>query len=243
MSKRPYKRPRSTSQRQIVVPQKETKYFDTGINASLTWTGTTWATTEIPCSVYVNSSGTAAAYTYSSLIPSANGSAYGQVDGNKYKIKKLRIRGHIQASLDSTTLEYNKQCRIMLVMDTQCNGTQAQGEDIMQELSSAGPTLYSFQRVAENLGRFRILKDKIIKMDHVTGAGSSPTIAQAYANGQFNFTWKPNKPMPVYIKSGNSTPTVAGLVNTNIFLLFAGNNGSVVDTQSVVAASRCYYID
>ena len=52
----------------------ETKYFDTGISATVNWAGNTWASSEVPCDNYVNASGTAAAYTDSALIPSASGS-------------------------------------------------------------------------------------------------------------------------------------------------------------------------
>ena len=64
------------SARRAYIRNAETKYFDTGINTSVTFGGTSWTGSEVPCDNYINSSGAAAAYTDSALIPSANGSGY-----------------------------------------------------------------------------------------------------------------------------------------------------------------------
>ena len=113
---------RTTSKNYTFGP--ETKYFDVAIDADVTTAGTTWADTEVPCDFYVNSSGAPAAYTDSALIPTAQGSGYGQVDGLKYRIKKIRVRGALstanltaQATVSSGTIT-----RLLLVMDTAPNG-------------------------------------------------------------------------------------------------------------------------
>lgn len=227
----------------------ETKYFDVAIDADVTTAGTTWADTEVPCDFYVNSSGAPAAYTDCALIPTAQGSGYGQVDGLKYRIKKLRIRGALstatltaQAAVSSGTIT-----RVMLVMDTAPNGNQAQGEDIMQDIGDYGSNAYSFQRVANTGGRFRILKDKWLRNTPAVAGynAAATTVSESYNNSIFKFQYVPKVPIEVNIKAGNATPTVAGLSNINIFLLAYCYNQSAggVQTVRIAAASRCYYFD
>ena len=147
--------------RRAYVRNAETKYFDVGINVDVTAAGTDWANSEVPCDNYVNSSGVAAAYTDSCLIPTANGSGYGQVIGNKYNLKKLRVRGMLQIATQSDAADVGSPvtARIMLVRDKQPNGAQAQGEDVMQDLGAFGENAFSFMRVADNVGRFEIIKE------------------------------------------------------------------------------------
>lgn len=136
----------------ILVP--ETKYFDVGIQTTVTTAGTTWADTEVFADNYVNSSGTPAAYTDAALIPSAQGSGYGQINGNRYKLKKIRVRGNIYAAplVDQNDAPYPVTARLLLIMDTQPNGTQAQGETIMQDFGAAGENIHAFKAVSSASG-------------------------------------------------------------------------------------------
>lgn len=228
---------------------KETKYFDTGIAASVAWAGTDWSNSEVPCLTYVNSSGASASYTDSALIPSANGSAYGQVDGNKYDLKALRIRGSISVGIDNDTFAANEayEVRLLLVEDSQPNGAQAQGEDILQDIGGSVSNFHSFLRIPNGLGRFRILKDKKFVLQPVTMGvlDATPTAnTQAFQTKHFKMSVKPN--CQVTIKSGNATPTVAGLINKNYFLLAACVDRSSTATGVAVtihAATRAYYKD
>lgn len=224
----------------------ETKYFDCGINTAVTFAGTDWSDTEVPCDNYINSSGAAAAYTDSALIPSANGSAYGQVNGNRYKLKKLRIRGNLSATplSDSADASTGIDCRVLLIHDTQPNGTQAQGEDVMQDFGAVGENLFSFKRVSANSGRFRIIKDEWINLkvtNSQTDGASTGSIA--FATEHFSMQYVPKKAITVNIKSGNATPTIGGLVDNNFFLLLAGTRAGAAQEVIIRAASRAYYCD
>lgn len=227
----------------------ETKYFDTAIDASVTTAGSSWADTEVPCDFYVNSSGAPAAYTDSALIPSAQGSGYGQVDGLKYRIKKMRIRGSLSTATTTggTAASSGTLTRLLLILDTQPNFAQAQGEDIMQDIGDYSSNAYTFQRVSQSGGRFRILKDKWFRNNPgvaVNNAGAT-TVSESYTNSIFKFQWIPKVPIEVNIKAGNATPTVAALSNINIFLLaYSYNQGAGgAQTVNVNAACRCYYFD
>lgn len=235
-------------QRQSYQAQRargETKYFDVGINTAVTTAGTTWADTEVPADNYVNSSGSPAAYTDACLVPTAQGSGYGQVNGNKYLLKMIRIKG----SLFITQLTASNQVsnanpvRLVLVMDTMPSGTQAQGEDVFQDFGATEENAYSFLRMAAGGGRYQILKDKIINVTPTVAVNnaSATTCSTSFTQPHFKFAVKLNK--EVQIKTGNATPTVAGTVNCNIFLLAYCYNTSTAAAVTVQAASRAYYID
>jgi len=254
-------RPRGQGQRLSVraaaygaaLAAQETKYFDCGINTSVTWSGADWASSEVPCDNYVNSSGSPAAYTDSALIPSANGSGYGQVSGTKYKLKALRVRGHISAASlagQGPPLPGPITVRVMLVHDLMPNGAQAQGEDILQDVGVAAENLFAFLRIPNGLGKYKILKDELVTLQ--PAAAVLETVAQtqnmAWQDHQFSFTCKWPQGHDVMIKANNATPAIAGLINCNMFLLVAAvsqTGGSTFAAQAIniVAASRAYYVD
>ncbi len=224
----------------------ETKYFDTGIFHSVIWAGTDWSDSEVPCDNSVNGSGTAAAYTDSCLLPTAIGSAYGEVNGNRYKLKKIRVRGVLTAPVaqDQDDMLTAVNVRLMLIHDEQPNGAQAQGEDIMQDIGSVGENLFSYKRVASSSGRFRILKDQFITLQPATaGTDAANKNSLAFENENFSFQYQPNSPILVNVKSGSATPTIASTINCNMFLLLAGTRGGAAVAITIAAASRAYYVD
>lgn len=231
----------------------ETKYFDTAFSAAVTGAGTDWSSTEVPMTSYINSSGAVAAYTDSAMIPSAVGSGYGQVMGNKYKLKALRVKGTLAVAVttNSATIPEARISRLLLVMDKQPNGAQAQGEDVLQDMGGAINNLDSFMRVSEGAGRrFAILGDRKFKHESMIAQRSQTlatdpiTASSNYQLQSFKFAYAPKTPLEVQIKSGNAAPTIAGLVNTNIFLLALGitNAGSVI-AVTVSGNARAYFCD
>lgn len=231
--------------RAIVTP--ETKYFDCGINAQVTAAGTDWANTEVPCDNAVNGSGSAAAYTDCSLIPSTTGSGYGQVNGNRYKLKKVRVRGAIDISnlTLQTAVAAPVIARLVLVMDTSPNGLQAQGEDVFQDIGAAGENQFSFQRVSATSGRFRILKDLMIPLDPcaTVNNAAATTVSTAYQRKVFSMAWSPKTPYMCNINSSTAFPATSGLVTCNIFLLAYAGSFTGVAALNIQAASRAYYCD
>ncbi len=224
----------------------ETKYFDCGIFTSVTFAGADWSDTEVPCDNFVNSSGTAAAYTDSCLLPTAIGSGYGQVNGNRYKLKKIRVRGTFKVVVvqDAADMLLPTYVRLMLIHDEQPNGSQAQGEDIMQDIGASGENLYSYKRVAASSGRFRILKDEFSTLQPaVAGTDGASTNSLGWEGGNFSFQYQPNNPILVNVKSGSATPTVASTINCNMFLLIAATRNDSATAVTITAASRAYYVD
>lgn len=224
----------------------ETKYFDCGFNVSVTTAGTTWADTEVPMDNYINASGAAAAYTDSCLIPTAQGSAYGQIEGQRYLLKKLRVRGAVIASgaSDLPDVMPARFVRILLVMDMQPNGAQAQGEDIMQDTGELQENMFSFQRTSTQTGRFRILKDKFITLNPGTaGTDGASTVSANVNSATFKFSYAPRNGVRVQVRNGNSTPTVAGTIDCNIFMLAYCYGSSTVQSVTLQGCSRAYFCE
>lgn len=227
----------------------ETKYFDVSFTSANTAAGTTWADTEVEADFYVNASGTPTAFagSYFSMLPTAVGSSYGQVDGNRFLLKRIRVKGKVIVPVASDQADVTQAAtvRMLLVMDTQPNGAQAQGEDIMQDVGGAGENQFSFKRIAgQAVGRFRILRDETIVLQQTVAAtDGANTNTQAVETGLFSWTYSPIKPIQVNIASGNSVPATAGLLSHNIFMLCYGLRGSGTVQTSVIASSRCYYCD
>lgn len=227
-------------------PQPETKYFDTTFSTTVA-SSADWTGTEVPMTSYINADGsTLSAYTDAALIPSAIGSGYGQVVGNKYLLKHIRVRGELQpaAAADQADVPAMATARLLLVLDTQPNGAQAQGEEVLTDLGSAAQCNYSFLAMAAGSGgRFRILKDKVFRLQPSTsGTDGASTNSVVRSGATFSLSYSPKKPIQVVVKSGASTPTVASLSHQNVFMLcHVSQSGG--GTVSLVGASRAYYCD
>lgn len=220
----------------------ETKYFDAGINADLTVATGVWTGSEVQCVNFINSDGITAAYSGTSLLPSEGGSGYGQVNGNRFHLKKIRVRGSISAdaSAAAVTPGTGLAYRIMLIHDSAPNGAQAQGEVIMQDIGT-DHTLWSFKNMAGSGSRFRILKDQLGILPATTVVDTtSSTGRTAFGTAEFSFQYQPTVPLNISVKSNASAdPTVANLVDGNIFLLFHSNG----KPMTIHAVSRAYYAD
>jgi len=221
--------------------QDETKYFDTSqsqtISSAADWTGS-----EVPSTNYVQSDGTTVgAYTDAALIPSAIGAGYGQVNGSKYRIKKIRCRGIVTSvpAGDNNDVGAPAGVRVVLVQDTRPNGAQAQGEEVFTDMGGASQCNFSYLAMgAGQAGRFRILKDHFVVLDPAVAATDGASTNSFARNGaMFSFTWKPKTPPEVLLKANSSTPTVASLSSMNVFLLAHSDSGSM----SIQACSRTYY--
>lgn len=223
----------------------ETKYFDT-VFAQTVAKNADWTGTEVPCVNYIQSDGTTVgAYTDSALIPSAIGTGYGQVNGNKYYLKKLRIKGMVNSSpaSDQADMIASTNVRVVVVEDTQPQGAQAQGESIFTDLGTVEQCHFSFLAMAAGSGgRFRILKDKTYQLQPAASGTDGTNTNSCVRNGvQFKFNINFAKPRQVILKANSSTPTVASLSNHNIFIL--AHNATSTGDVAITGASRAYYCD
>jgi len=222
----------------------ETKYFDTTFTAAVA-TGADWASTEVPMTSFIGADGTTlTAYTDSCLIPSGVGTGYGQVVGNKYYVKKLRIKGQVVPTVrsDQADVIAATGVRIILVQDMQPNGAQAQGEDIFTDMGTTFEAHYSFLAMAAGSGgRFRILKDKFYMMQPASaGTDGANTNSTANTGFIFKMNYNFNKPIQVQLKANSATPTTASLSNCNIFLIA---HATAAISPVINGCARAYYCD
>lgn len=223
----------------------EIKYFDTTGAFNIPGTAD-WLGSEVLCSSYIQSDGTTVgAYTDAALIPSAIGSGYGQVNGSKYFLKGLTVRGEVQSGVlsDQADVVVARTIRIVLVHDTQPNGAQAQGEDVFTDLGSAAQCVYSFLAMGAGAGgRFRILADRVISLQPaVAGTDGASTNSQVFETKPFMLNANFRSPLQVCLKANSATPTTASLSNNNIFML-AHVNGAT-PTNILNFACRARYVD
>lgn len=221
----------------------ETKYFDTSFSQTVA-VAADWTGTEVPCTNYIQSDGTTlGAYTDSALIPSAIGAGFGQANGSKYVIKKVRVRGEVVGTVasDQADVPIPNTVRICLIQDTRPNGSQAQGEDVFADMGSAGQNNFNFLAMgAGNGSRFRILADEWVTLQPaVAGTDGANTNSTVRTGALFSFMWKPKKPVEVFLKANSSTPTVASLSSCNVFLLAHAASSTV----ALNGCARCYYVD
>jgi len=219
----------------------ETKYFDSSQNQTVS-NAADWTGSEVPSTNYVQSDGTTVgAYTDAALIPSAIGAGYGQVNGSKYRIKKIRVRGAVTAvvSGDNNDVPAPATVRLALIQDTRPNGAQAQGEEVFTDMGSAAQCNYSFLAMgAGQAGRFRILKDFFVTLQpSVAATDGTNTNSQTRQASTFAFTWKPKVPPEVLLKANSATPTVASLSSMNVFLLAHSDVAGI----TVSSCARTYY--
>jgi len=222
----------------------ESKYFDTSFSQTVAVTAD-WVDTEVPCTNYIQSDGTTVgAYTSSALIPSAIGAGYGQINGNKYYLTKLRVRGLLNPApaVDQADVSSPMLARVSLIMDTQPQGAQAQGESIFTDMGTSAQAGMSFLAMAAGSGgRFRVLKDKFyVLQPAVAGTDGASTNSVNNTGTFFKFNINFKRPLAVQLKANSSTPTVASLSNYNIFLLAHATTGPAV---TIVGTARAVYKD
>ncbi len=241
--KKPYKRPSKAG----YVMQPETKYFDVAINAHVIATAGDWTGTEVPCDNFITNDGaTVGAYTSSALNPSAVGTGYGEIIGTRYRLKKIRVKGqlHPAGAADQADVEAGRVTRLVLVMDINPDGAQAQGETIFTDFAADGANVSSYLNMGTSAGKFRVLKD--IRVVHNPGTAATDHATNSSTNSNvldtqiFSFVWAPRKPLVVTLKASASTPATAQLQNCNIFLLALTDASQVV---TISAVSRTYYCE
>jgi len=229
----------------------EMKYFDTSFGGVQFSTANDWSAAVMAASAYMAADGsTVTAYNIAPIIPSAIGSGYGQIVGNKYAIRKLKVRGVIlpEASVTQTYSGIDSRTRLLVLMDKQPNGSQVQPTDLLTDWGSNYNNLDSFLAVGTaGASRYRVLFDRTY-IHHVEGtsnnttAGSTST-AQSAIPVKWTKTFK--KPLMVNVKSNSSTPAVASLYDCNIFLVglhYDQSNGTPGNCK-LWGTSRCCYVD
>lgn len=237
-SRRPFKRPRriTGSSRAIygTVPRTrgiyasgELKYFDSKRALLTVDVSDNWTATEIDPA------------TLNTIFLPAQGAGINQRIGLSAVLRKIKIRGTFIASskVNQNSGTNACTCRVILYQDTQTNATQAQGEDLMQNLSAAAENVFSFQNIA-NFGRFKVLKDKTFNLENQNMVWDGTNIEE---NGiQKHFKLTVNFKQPVVVRfNGTAGGTIADIID-NSFHMLAIASDSTLDTN-IFYTCRCTY--
>lgn len=201
--------------------QTEKKYFDsikTSTALATTWTGSELDPTD------------------NTLFAPQEGNDIDNRNGRKVFVKTIRLRGLLtcDSQADQTATDEGSVCRLILYMDSQANGTQSQGEDLMGSTNVTG-----FQNLA-NLGRFRVLKDKtyVFQNPAVTYDGTNIEQQGLVKYVKWNITFK--NPIEVNFNATNGG-TIADIVDNAFHVIGTCNNAELV--PKIVYQCRIGYID
>lgn len=212
-----------------VYARGEMKYYDNSRNAAIA-AGTDWTASELDPS------------TELSLFNPASGPAINQRIGQKVMVRKIAIKGTIVtgAQVDQTDADIYPHIRFALVQDTQTNGAQMQGEEVFaSHQANAYTVMGAFQNI-NNFGRFKVLKEKIVRVPMIPAIYDGTNIEQAGCTIPFKMTYTFKKPVWVKFNSTNGG-TIADIVDNSFHLI--GRYSSTDTTCSLYYNVRTYYTE
>lgn len=211
----------------------ESKYYDAWLsNTVIVNTATSWAGTEVDPS------------PRNTLFVPTEGSDINNRIGRKVSLYKLAVNGIITPTgvSDAADVDSSGAIRVILFQDMQTNGVQAQGEELMQVSTSAELGVSAFQNPA-NFGRFRVLKDLILRPRLVTAVtDGTNTSSQNTSQIVFKMVVKFKKPVVVKFNATNAG-TVGDIVDNSFHMLAMYSVPNPGITYSISYKSRGYYKD
>lgn len=218
----------------VAAPAGEMKYFDTERSVTAIPASTDWTATEFPPNVG----------TPTTLVVPTVGSAINQRIGREIKLHKLKIRGNIvmDPQTGQSAGDASAQIRVLVVQDMQTNGAQAQGEQIMTDPTAADAknAISAFQSL-DNLGRFRVWKDKTYVIQNPNMAndtGATGGVVQQGLIKPIKFMLNFKNPIPVRF-NGTNGGTIADIVD-NSFCVYATCTNAALVPRLTYNARACY---
>lgn len=179
--------------------------------------------------------------TSSTLFYPTLGTNAAQRVGRIVSVKSIYVRAHLKWSPGSSAnavLIVPPTVRVLLFVDKQTNGVQAQGNDLMYP----GPPPIVTTQSPQNVGRFIMLKDKTIQFSD-PNFGIATSINKGGLTRYLVFNYKFKKPLVIKFNSLNNGQVSD--ISDNSFHIFAGSDidptGYIPVTLSYVA--RITYVD
>lgn len=209
----------------------ESKYFDTETSAFAVAENTTnWASTNDVIKGLI-------------CVPTEGSDIDNRV-GRRISVYKIAVRGIIYATVlpDQADVVHTPDFRCILWMDTQCNATVTDSSVLMQGGTAATPLVpfTAFQNTA-NLGRFRVLKDKIYRGRDVTvGTDGASTLSEQMDDVTFKLTHKFKTPVTVRFNAANAG-AIGDIVNVAFYLSIQKSGTGFAHATTV--RTRAYYKD
>ena len=209
----------------------ERKYFDSFLSAHAMLAGNTWAGGELDPA------------TLLTLCVPSEGSDIDNRVGRKISVHKVTIRGMIfvSAQVNITAGDQASVCRLVMFVDQQTNGAQAQAENLMSGpgAASAFLTPHTFQSTA-NFGRFNVLRDKTVTVQNPNMTWDGTNIEAHGLSIPFKLSYRFKKPLVIRF-NGTNGGTVADIIDNSLH--FIGFATSTNLAPQIYYQSRCVYTD
>ncbi len=189
-----------------IAAMGDTKWFDTEYAlTAISNSSSSWATSE------------ANVVTNLCLFSPVQGNGVSNRMGNKAYVKKIFLRMGIRTDPDinETVVEAAYHVRVLLVQDTQCNGTEFQGEQVLEnpDSTTALNVALAPQNI-ENFGRFKVLKDKTFYMPATRSTWDGTNLETD--GGERLWKWTHKFKRPVMVKFNNTNGgTVADIIDNS----------------------------
>lgn len=191
-----------------LVTHPERKYFDSLVSATTITANTTAPGVNDPA-------------TLNTLFAPVQGTAINQRVGRKINMLWCHVRGMINFAVPTGQSSPQKcpELRLALVLDKQSNAAQAAGTTVFMSPATATAILANctFMNL-DNLGRFKILKDKrFASKDTNTGNDAATTVSQAPDQVPFNWLVRFKNGIPVHFNATNGG-TIADIVDNSLHM-------------------------
>lgn len=192
----------------------ERKYFDSEASITLVVPGASWAGAE------------ADPTTKLTLCVPVTGNDFNNRVGRKIDVLGIRIKGFITASmqLNQTAADAQPFVRYILVQDKQTNAGQLNAEDVIN--SGAGSVALAMFQNPAFFGRFKVLKDKTLRLPMPTITYDGTNLEQTGFTVPFKCSYTFKKPVRVNFNATNGG-TIADITD-NSFHLIAGVSDSLL---------------
>lgn len=155
----------------------------------------------------------------------AGGTAVNQRIGNKITLTNINFRGEAHG-WENTTFSLSQRLRMIVYLDTQCNGTPVQAEQLLQPKGPNGtlpPTIDSYRNM-ETAPRFRILKDKMMVFNPQGVDFRTASDRVTLGNCKIiKFSWKGSLP----IHFGSPGAGLTEIKNNNVGVMFVWDDMSI----------------
>lgn len=166
----------------------------------------------------------------------AQGDGESQHLGRVYFIDEIYVHGYLVRPVTEAapTPAFDALCKVALVLDTQTNGAQLNGEDVYE---NTGLTLdINAFRNLEHIQRFNVLKSKeMIIRPNTLNDGTADKFSAGTTYRKFSLSHKFSPPLRV-ITTG-TTATVSSIADNSLHILGIATDGNI-DLSYV---SRCRF--
>ncbi len=164
--------------------------------------------------------------------------------GRKISIYKIALRGVCEATVqqDQADILGTPAVRVIFWQDMQTNATVT-NSSLLMEAPGAGTASLNFSvfQNTANFGRFRVLKDFILRArDSTAGTDGASTTSQNFADRPFKITHKFKKPVIVRFNAVNGG-SIGDIVDNSFYLSVQSSNAD--GTSNISVQARCYYKD